>query len=136
MDRLISLDFDADLRYEETAAGILVPVRLIHGNHSVDLRARLDTGASDCIFDESYADVLGLSGPGIQRIYRTVTGSFKARGYEITLETLGLQWAAFVFFHATGNPAHAFLGRRGWLDRVRLGIVHYEQTLLLGPYGG
>jgi hypothetical protein len=40
-----------------------------------------------------------------------------------------------VFFHAMGNPAHAFVGRRVWLDRVRLGIVHYEQRLLLGQYG-
>ena len=49
LDRLISLDFDADLEYEETAAGILVPIRLIHGDRSVELRARLDTGAADCL---------------------------------------------------------------------------------------
>jgi hypothetical protein len=48
MDRLISLDFDAELEYEETPAGILVPIRLVHGDRSVELRARLDTGASDC----------------------------------------------------------------------------------------
>jgi hypothetical protein len=51
MDRLTSLEFDAELHYEETAAGILVPIRLTHGNRSVELRARLDTGAADCIFD-------------------------------------------------------------------------------------
>jgi hypothetical protein len=134
MDRLISLEFDADLQYEETSAGILVPVRLIHGDRSVELRARLDAGAADCLFDRSYADILGLSGPGIERQYRTVTGSFSAHGHEVTIDTLGLQWPALVFFHAMGNPAHAFVGRRGWLDRVRLGIVHYEQRLFLGQY--
>jgi len=134
MDLLISLDFDADLEYKETSAGILVPIRLIHGDRSVELSARLDTGSADCLFDRSYADVLGLADSGVEREYRTVTGSFKAFGHEVTLDTLGLQWSALVFFHSMGNPAHAFVGRRGWLDRVRLGIVHYEQRLLLGQY--
>jgi hypothetical protein len=134
MDRLISLEFDGDFEYKEISAGILVPIRLIHGDYSVELSARLDTGAADCLFDRSYADILGLSGSGIEREYRTVTGSFKAFGHEVTIETLGLEWSALVFFHAMGNPAHAFVGRRGWLDRIRLGIVHYEQRLFVGPY--
>jgi predicted aspartyl protease len=131
---LISLEFDADLDYEATSAGILVPIRLVHGDRSVELRARLDTGASDCLFDRFYSDVLGLPDSRVEREYRTVTGSFKAFGHEVTIETLGLEWSAMVFFHAMGNPAHAFVGRRGWLDRVRLGIVHYEQKLFLGQY--
>ncbi|HVW83185.1 MAG TPA: hypothetical protein VHB50_00815 [Bryobacteraceae bacterium] len=121
------LECDAEIHYEETPAGILVPIRLTHGDRSVELRAQLDTGAADCIFDNSYADILGLTDSGIQREYRTVTGSFRAHGHELTIETMGLEWTAMVFFHAMSNPAHAFLGRRGWLDRVRLGIVHYEQ---------
>jgi hypothetical protein len=67
MDRLISLDFDADLEYADTSAGILVPIRLIRGDRSVELRARLDTGAADCLFDRSYADVLGFSDAGVER---------------------------------------------------------------------
>jgi hypothetical protein len=51
------------------------------------------------------------------------------------IATFGLEWSAMVFFHAMGNPARGFVGRRGWLDRVRLGIVHYDQRLLFGPYG-
>jgi hypothetical protein len=90
MDRLISLEFDGDFEYKEISAGILVPIRLIHGDYSVELSARLDTGAADCLFDRSYADILGLSGSGIEREYRTVTGSFKAFGHEVTIETLGL----------------------------------------------
>jgi hypothetical protein len=134
MDRLISLEFDGDFEYKETSAGILVPIRLTHGDYSVELSARLDTGAADCLFDRSYADILGLSDSGIEREYRTVTGSFKAFGHEVTIETLGLEWSSLAFFHAMGNPAHAFVGRRGWLDRIRLGIVHYEQRLFVGPY--
>jgi hypothetical protein len=134
MDRLISLDFEAQHEYEDSAAGILVPIRLIHGDRSVELRARVDTGAADCLFDRFYADALGLARSGFERNYRTVTGSYNAFGHELTIETFGLQWQAMVFFHAMGNPGHAFVGRRGWLDRLRLGIVHYEQRLFLGRY--
>ena len=106
----------------------------------VALKARLgqfaqneeDTGAADCLFDRFYADILRLPEIGVERTYRTVTGLFQAFGHEVTIETLGLQWRALVFFHAMGNPAHAFIGRRGWLDRVRLAIVHREQRLFLG----
>jgi hypothetical protein len=132
---LISLDFEAQHEYEDAGAGIVVPIRLIHGERSVELRARVDTGAADCLFDRFYADALGLGDSGVERDYRTVTGSFKAFGHELTIETFGLQWQAMVFFHAMGNPAHAFVGRRGWLDRLRLGIIHYEQRLFLRRYG-
>ena len=36
MDLLSALDFDADFGYEESAAGILAPLRLIHEGRSVE----------------------------------------------------------------------------------------------------
>lgn len=107
MDRLTSLEFDAEFHYQESPAGILVPIRLTYGDRSVELRARVDTGAADCIFDDSYAQILGITDAGVRREYRTVAGSFKAHGHELTIETLGLEWTATVFFHAMANPAHS-----------------------------
>ena len=54
MDRLTSPEFDSELHYEETPAGILIPIRLTHGNRSVELRARLERagqpiGANDLL---------------------------------------------------------------------------------------
>ena len=140
MDRLTSLEFDAELHYEESSAGILVRIRLSHGNRSVELRARLDTGAADCIFDESYAELLGLTDSGVPEARSPEAISdrgwfVQGSRHEVTVQTLGLEWTAMVFLQARGNPGHAFVGRRGWLDRIRLGIVHYEQRLLLGHYG-
>jgi hypothetical protein len=132
---LTKVEFDVRYNYEEADSGILLPVRLVFASQQVELRARLDTGASDCIFDAHYADLLGIEiTSGLERAYRTVTGSFRAFGHEVTLMTLGLEWNAIVFFYDSGNPSNAFLGRRGWLDRVRLGIIHYEQQLLLDHY--
>ena len=135
MAGLTQLDFDLQHNYEETGAGILVPVGLVRGDRRVELTARLDTGASDCLFDLHYAELLGIDvGSGFERSFRTVTGSFRAFGHDVTVVTLGLEWAAMVFFYEAGNPANAFVGRRGWLDRLQLGLVHYEQSLYLGRY--
>jgi len=95
----------------------------------------LDTGASDCLFDAHYADLLGIDvRSGFEKTYRTVAGSFRAFGHEVTIVTLGFEWLATVFFYESSNPANAFVGRRGWLDRVRLGLVHYEQDIYLSQY--
>jgi hypothetical protein len=96
--RLIPLEFELRHGYLQTAAGILVPITLVHGDQQVELKARLDTGASDCLFDAHYADLLGID---VQS------------GAEKTL-----------FFYESSNPANAFVGRRGWLAQVRLGLVH------------
>jgi hypothetical protein len=85
-------------------------------------KGSLDTGASDCVFDRYYAVALGIDmEAGYRRNFRTVTGSFSAFGHEVTLRCLGLEWSAMVFFHESNDPANAFLGRRGWLDRLKAG---------------
>jgi hypothetical protein len=67
-------------------------------------------------------------------MYRTVTGSFLAYGHEMTVRTLGLEWSAVIYFYAAGNQHGNFIGRQGWLDRIRLGLVHYDQHAYLSPY--
>jgi hypothetical protein len=137
MARLTRLDFDVQRNYADSAAGILVPIRLSYANRSVELDARLGTGASNCIFDRHYADILGIPlESGFERAYRTLSGSFHAFGHELSIATFGLEWSATVFFYDSGNPANAFLGRHGWLDHLKLGLVHYERALYLGPLEG
>ena len=59
----------------------MVPVELIRADERVQLKALLDTGASDCLFDIPYADILGIDlRMGFDRSYRTVAGSFRAFG--------------------------------------------------------
>ena len=132
---MIPLEFELRHSYLQTASGILVPITLVHGDQQVELKARLDTGASDCLFDAHYEDLLGIDvQSGFEKTYRTVAGSFRAFGHEVTILTLGFEWLATVFFYESSNPANAFVGRRGWLDRVRLGLVHYEQDIYLSRY--
>lgn len=61
-------------------------------------------------------------------------GSFDAYGHTLTLETLGYSFDVTVYFAAHESFTRNVLGRRGWLDQVRLGIVEYEGRLYLNRY--
>jgi hypothetical protein len=72
----ISLDFHASHRYLGAADGIDVPVALCSGKESVELLAKLDTGATHCIFERKYAEMLGLDvESGRLQRFRTSTSS-------------------------------------------------------------
>jgi hypothetical protein len=66
--------------------------------------------------------------------FRTATGSFAAYAHEVTLETLGIGFSAVVFFAQDPAFTRNFLGRIGWLDRLRVAIVDYDLALYLGAY--
>jgi len=117
------------------ADGINVPITLSIGGQTVGLIAKLDTGAANCNFERKYAEILGLeieSGP-LQR-FRTVAGSFAAYRHEVTMQTFGIEFSAAVFFAQDAAFSRNLLGRSGWLDRLRIGIIDYDRTLFLGPY--
>jgi hypothetical protein len=79
--------------------------------------------------------MLGLEGESgrLQR-FRTVAGSFPAYEHEVTIQTLGIEFSAAVFFAQDSACHRHFLGRSGWLDRLRIAIIDYDRTLFLSPY--
>src|SRR5437763_515657 len=97
--------------------------------------ATVDTGAARCIFERRYAELLGLivESGRIQR-FRTMTGSFSAYEHEVTLQMLGIEFAAPVFFAEDPAFTRNFLGRTGWLDRLRVAIIDYDRTLYLSAH--
>jgi predicted aspartyl protease len=131
----VSLDFDNTHKYTEATDGINVPITLAIGSQSVDLLAKLDTGAAHCIFERKYAEILGLEvESGRLQRFRTVAGSFAAFQHEITIQTLGIEFSAVVFFAQDSTFNRNFLGRSGWLDRLRIAIVDYDRLLFVSPY--
>ena len=132
----VSLDFDASHGYAETLDGIGVPATLRIGNQSVELQARVDTGAAHCIFERRYAEMLGLEvESGRRQLFRTVAGSFVAYEHEVSIQTLGIEFSVAVFFAEDASFNRNFLGRAGWLDRLRIAIVDYDRVLFLSAYG-
>jgi|NGEPerStandDraft_6_1074524.scaffolds.fasta_scaffold49493_1 predicted aspartyl protease len=131
----VSLAFDAAHHYADALDGIEVPITLCIGRQSVDLLAKLDTGAAHCIFERKYAEMLGVDvDSGRLQHFRTVAGSFAAYQHELTIQTLGIEFSAVVFFAQDSTFNRNFLGRSGWLDRLRVAIVDYDRLLFVSPY--
>jgi hypothetical protein len=129
------MEFSFSHHYGSSAEGIEVPVTLGNGGQSVDLIAKLDTGAAHCIFERRYAEILGINPESgrLQR-FRTATGSFAAYEHEVDLQVLGIAFSTTVFFAQNPVFTRKFLGRAGWLDRLRLAIVDYDRNLYLSAY--
>ncbi|PYS63381.1 MAG: hypothetical protein DMF74_10285 [Acidobacteria bacterium] len=64
----------------------------------------------------------------------TLTGVLTAYGHEVVLETLGVQLQTLVYFAEGAEMRRNLLGRQGWLQLVRIGLVDYDSELYLSPY--
>lgn len=115
---------------------IRLPVMLRSGGEEVRADAFVDTGATYCVFRREIAASLGIDvEAGTPLRVGTVTGGFDAYGHALTLETLGYSFDVTVYFAAHEGLARNVLGRRGWLDQVRLGLVDHDGRLYLSEYG-
>jgi predicted aspartyl protease len=119
--------------YSSQKPGITLPVTLCSGAQRSTVPASVDTGASHCLFARAHAEALGLSvEDGERLIFSTANGRFEAFGHELTIDVLGIETNAVVFFFADPNITRNVLGRQGWLDRVRLGLIDHDQEALSG----
>jgi hypothetical protein len=53
---------------------------------------------------------------------------------EVEISVLGVTTVSTVYFFADASINKNVLGRVGWLDRVRLGLVDHDTTMYLAPY--
>jgi len=84
------LEFDTLHDYGPDKDSIEISVTLRFGERTVSFPAQLDTGATFCVFERSYAEILGLSvESGMPLRFSTAMGSFDAYGHTVTLEHLG-----------------------------------------------
>lgn len=110
-------------------------VDLVCGGASATVDAKLDTGSKFCVFQPSYARWLGLNlRSGVPERIRTATGSFTAYGHEVRLIIGDLDWSATVYFAEPEEFPINVVGRVGFLDHLRIGLLDYEQLLYLVPY--
>src|SRR5579871_6326597 len=123
------LQFSHRFEFRE-ATGIGVPVLLTLGSRKADVTANIDTGASHCIFERRVATKdLGLTVEhGYRRTFSTANSQFEAFGHDVLINVLGIEFDTMVFFFSDPEIRKNVLGRQGWLNRVRLAIVDYDQT--------
>lgn len=129
------LIFDIKKVYNSIEEGITIPAILIFGENIVSFQAKVDPGAQVCLFQREIGEQLGIdleNGPRIK--LGTLAGSILAFGHSVTLHTLGLEFDSVVYFAADYGLQRNLLGRDGWLQKARLGIVDYESTIYLSDY--
>ena len=131
-----SLDFDASHHYPDAIGGIDVPIVLCIGRQSVELLAKLDTGAAHRIFERKYAEMLGVDvrlspastfpRPWLDRLPPINTRSqFRRRAPSSRRSPSSpkIQRSAET---SSAGPAG--------LTALRIAMVDYDRTLFLSPY--
>ena len=130
-----ALQFEKLLEYDVSDSGVNVDITLTLNKKTVTLTAKIDTGASCCVFARNQAEELGIAvEQGMRQLFATATGDFLAYGHEVTLSVAGFEFDSFVFFAADEHIKRCVLGRFGWLDRIVLGLFDYEGKLYLNAY--
>ena len=128
------LSFRIEYQYKDER-GILLPVALRYAGHETDFFARVDTGASFCIFQRLHAETVGIVvESGIPTRISTVTGGFLTYAHRVALGVLGIEVEATVCFAEDPAMPRDVLGQTGWLDRMRLALVDYDRQLYLSHY--
>src|SRR5437868_15425523 len=109
------LEFEHLLPYDTRETGISIPISLRLNQSLVDLDAKLDTGASDCIFERAHGEALGLKlESGHLKRFGTAAGYFDAYGHMVTISVKDLELEAMVYFARDQEFNRNVLGRQGF----------------------
>jgi len=128
------LSFRVEYKYKDEF-GILLPVALRCADRETGFFARVDTGASFCIFQRLHAETVGIAvESGAPMRISTVTGGFLAFAHRVALGVLGIEVEATVYFAEDPAMPRDVLGQTGWLDRMRFGLVDHDRDLYLSHY--
>ena len=83
-----TLSYNEIYYYDTMKKGITVPVYLKYGSQTVDLKAKIDTGAENCIFERKHGELLGIEVErGELQSFSAATSSFLAYGHELTINS-------------------------------------------------
>ena len=130
-----NLTFSQKYVYDPREAAITVPLLLKAGQKKVELLANVDTGASYCLFEHGYAEALLIDvESGQPQSFTTANSSLQAYGHEISIHVLGFEFEAIVYFFGDPKIRKNVLGRHGWLNRIRLGLVDHDLELNISSY--
>lgn len=126
------LRFEDLLLYNSGALGITVPVTIRLHQDFVRFDAKLDTGATYCIFERAHGEQLGLGiESGHPERIGTAMGSFLAYGHAVTLSVSGFDFDIMAYFAADESFNRNVLGRHGFLNRMLIGLDDYAGKLYL-----
>jgi hypothetical protein len=132
---LYTVGYGSRYQYASTPLGIEVPIELHYSEESVRLRAKIDTGASFCIFQRAYAEILGIEiEEGQPQNFKTANGQFETFGHLLEIVCFDSRVESVVYFAADQGFNRNVLGRAGWIANHRLGIIDHDTTLFMSHY--
>ncbi len=130
-----TIEFETLYNYNTLKSGITVLVKIYFGNEYRELNAKFDTGAENCIFERKHGERLGIEIElGEEQIFSTANSHFIAYKHELKLSVLGIETTSDVYFAKEESFTRNVLGRQGWLDRIKFGLIDYEGKLFLSEY--
>lgn len=129
------IEFDKIHNYSLYEIGITVSVNLFYAEKEVEFDAKIDTGSTFCVFQRLHGELLGLEiEDGTLIEINTANGNFHAFGHELSLTVLGIETVSSVYFAESEFFDRNVLGRIGWLDRVKLGLIERQRKLFLSEF--
>ncbi len=130
-----SINFARSFSYNAGENGITVPVEIKLSGKAAAFDAKIDTGSTNCIFARSYGEKIEIEiESGLPKRIRTATGSFLTYEHAVTLAVLEYDFDVLVCFAADDEFQTNVLGRHGFLMQIKLGIIEYENKLLISFY--
>ena len=130
------LSFRYRHEYTPSSLGIEIPVGLSFAAEEVRILAKVDTGASYCVFQRAHGEALGIEiETGAPLRMTTATGPFLAYGHAVKLTCFAGETDSVVYFAQDPDFPRNILGRVGWLDRYQLALVEHDGLLYLSPHG-
>ncbi len=130
-----NINYEKVYQYDTLKSGITVIVKMYFGDESREVNAKIDTGAENCIFERKHGERLGVEiESGREQIFSTAAGIFTAYGHDLKFSVLDIETVSTVYFAKEESFTRNVLGRQGWLDRVKLGLIDYEGKLFLSEY--
>jgi hypothetical protein len=95
----------------------------------------VDTGGEVCLFSNEIGSRLGLQvEQGIPTTLDSLGGPIEAFAHEVVIQTGDLIFESLVYFAKFPNLPRNILGRQGWLRKLRMAVVDYDNLLYLNTY--
>src|SRR5688572_21906539 len=104
MVNLYNLNFEKLILYDTGEAGISVKVEISSGNLNTSFDAKIDTGATACIFERRLGEEIGIEiETGDTMRFSSATDSFLTHGHFVNLVVGEFEFYSYVFFAANEN---------------------------------
>jgi len=71
---------------------------------------------------------------GTRTLVSTANSTFECFGHWLRMTAVGFQFDAIVYFAADANIRRSVLGRRGFIDQLRLCIIEHDGELYASKF--